>query len=107
MAVEIDDPWDMLKSVQAMLVYPELRSNFNTTFEVKYILVSGELKQYAYIYLEGFPSNNPLKITLNLLFQKSLNDGSINKVTKIFLHNFQKKNIVYNFIRKKAVKCRT
>ena len=89
LAVEIDDPWDMLKSVQAMLVYPELRSNFNTTFEVKYILV----------YLEGFPSNNPLKITLNLLFQKSLNDGSINKVTKIFLHNFQKKNIVENLIQ--------
>ncbi|BAK80138.1 hypothetical protein MOUSESFB_0996 [Candidatus Arthromitus sp. SFB-mouse-Yit] len=99
LAVEIDDPWDMLKSVQAMLVYPELRSNFNTTFEVKYILVSGELKQYAYIYLEGFPSNNPLKITLNLLFQKSLNDGSINKVTKIFLHNFQKKNIVENLVQ--------
>lgn len=98
LAVEIDDPWDMLKSVQSVLVYPELVTNSSTTFEIKYVMVSGELKQYVYIYLDGFPSNQPLKFNLSLLFQNELDDVSINKINKTFLYNFSTKEIIEEFV---------
>lgn len=99
LAVEIDDSWDMLKNVQAILVYPELKSDINVTFEKKFVVVSGKLKEYAYIFLEGIESNKALKFNINVLFQKSMNDISLNKFNKIFLYNFDVNAIVENFVK--------
>lgn len=98
-AVEIDDPWDTLKNVQTTLVYPDLRADFNTSFEVKHILISDTLKQYVYITLEGFELNKPLKFSINFLFQKSMNDVSLRSVSKIFAYNFDVNNLVEELVK--------
>lgn len=98
-ALEIDDPWDTLKNIQATLVYPELRGDFNTSFEIKYILRSNTLKQYVYITLDGFQVNKPLKFNLNLLFEKSMNDVSLKSVSRTFPYNFDKGNLTEDLVK--------
>ncbi len=98
-AIEINDPWDTLKSVQSTLVYPEFRKDFNTLFETKYIVSSNKLKQYVYITMEGFPFNKSFKFNISLLFQKSLNDIILRSVDKIFLYNFDTDKLIEDFIK--------
>ena len=97
-AIQIDDPWDTLKNVQAILVYPELRKDFDVTFEKKYVLVSGKLKQFVYVNMKSFKDTQVLKFNLNLLFQTGLNDVSLNGISKVFTYNFKAEDIVNEFV---------
>lgn len=97
-AVQIDDPWDTLKNVQAILVYPDLRKDFEVSFEKKYVLVSDKLKQFVYINMKSFKDTQVLKFNLNLLFQLGLNDVSLGSVNKVFAYNFDSEKIVEEFI---------
>lgn len=99
LAVQIDDPWDTLKNVQAVLVYPELSKDFEVSFEKKHIIVSGQLKQFVYISMKSFRSNQVLKFNINLLFQRGLNDVSLRGVSKVFSYNFDVDTIVKNFVK--------
>lgn len=99
LAVQIDDPWDTLKNVQAVLFYPELSKDFEVSFEKKYVIVSGQLKQFVYISMKSFRSNQVLKFNINLLFQRGLNDVSLRGVSKVFLYNFDVNTIVKNFVK--------
>lgn len=98
-AIEIDDPWDTLKNVQSTLVYPELTKDFGLSFEKKYLVISGKLKQFVYIGMESFKENEILKFNLNLLFQRGLNDVSLRGVSKVFSYNFDIENVVEKFIK--------
>ncbi len=98
-AIEIDDPWDTLKNVQATLVYPEFTKDFNMSFEKKHLIVSGKLKQYVYIVMGNFKEREVLKFNLNLLFQRGLNDVSLRGESKTFLYNFNVEDIVEDIIR--------
>lgn len=99
LAVQIDDPWDTLKNVQAVLVYPELSKDFEVSFEKKYVIVSGQLKQFVYISMKSFRSNQVLKFNINLLFQRGLNDVSLRGISKVFSYNFDVDTIVKKFVK--------
>lgn len=93
-AIEIYDPWDTLKNVQSIVVYPEIIKDFEVNFEKKYVTVGGKLKQFVYVSFKGFKENQVLKFNINLLFQRSMNDVSLKAVNKTFFYNFDLNNIV-------------
>lgn len=97
-AIQIDDPWDTLKNVQAVLVYPELNKDFEVSYEKKYVLVSGKLKQFVYVNMKGFKDTQVLKFNIDLLFKSGLEDVSLNSISKVFPYNFDTKNIVEQFV---------
>lgn len=98
-AIQIDDPWDTLKNVQAILVYPELTKEVDVSYEKKYVVVSGKIKQFVYISMKSFKSNQILKFNINLLFQRGLNDVSLYGVNKVFSYNFDTNKIAEKFIK--------
>ncbi len=98
-AIQIDDPWDMLKNVKAVVVYPELIKDFEVSFEKKYITVGGQFKQFVYVTLKGFKDNQVLKFNIKLLFQRGLKDVSLTGVNKVFFYNFDISEIVKNLVK--------
>ncbi len=98
-AIEVDDPWDTLKNVQAIVVYPEIIKNFEVNFEKKYIVVGGKLKQFVYISFKGFKENQVLKFNINLLFQRSMKDVSLKAVNKTFFYNSDLNSVVKYLIK--------
>lgn len=97
-AMQIDDPWDTLKNVQAVLVYPEVNKNFEVSFEKKYVVTSGKLKQFVYMSMKGFEPDEILKFNINLFFQNQLDNVALRNVNTTFYYNFDKKEITENFV---------
>ena len=98
LAIQIDDAWDTLKNVQAILVYPEFTKEFEVSYEKRYRVVSGELRQFVYINLGSFKEDESLKFRISLFFQNGLNDVSLTEVTSDFLYNFDEKTAVKSLI---------
>lgn len=98
-AMQIDDPWDTLKNVQAVLVYPEVNKNFEVSFEKKYVVTSGKLKQFVYMSMKGFEPDEVLKFNINLFFQNELNNVALRNVSTTFYYNFDKNEITENFVK--------
>lgn len=97
-ALKVDDPWNTLKNVQATLVYPDFSTEIYTTSEKRYVLSGGEIRQYVYVYLNGFKSQDILKFKINLFFQPNYNDVSLKRVEKDFLYNYDKDEVIKIFI---------
>ena len=98
-AIKVHDPWDTLKNVKSIVVYPEIIKDFEVSFEKKYIPVGEDLKQFVYVTLKGFKEDQVLKFNINLLFQSGLKDVSLTGVNKVFFYNFDMSEIGKNLIK--------
>lgn len=99
LAIQIDDPWDTLKNIQSILVYPEFGKDVDVSYEKKYVVLSGNLKQFVYVSMKSFKSNEALKFNINLLFQQGIDNVSLKGITKVFLYNFDDEVIAKQFIK--------